>query len=99
MKQIESMTQNLVHCKCFKKRKWLSVRTYSSCFVYKSKRFNRNLRARGEIDMKLIETHCHGKDCERKNNCYRYVILQEKLKKNPSQALWYVQSSSCNANN
>ena len=30
--------------------------------------------------MKLIETHCHGKDCERKNNCYRYVILQEKLK-------------------
>ncbi len=49
--------------------------------------------------MKLIETHCHGKDCERKNNCYRYVILQEKLKKNPSQALWYVQSSSCYANN
>ena len=37
--------------------------------------------------MKLIETHCHGKDCERKNNCYRYVILQEKLKNNPSQAL------------
>lgn len=49
--------------------------------------------------MKLIETHCHGKDCERKNNCYRYVILQEKLKKNPSQSLWYVQSSSCYANN
>ena len=49
--------------------------------------------------MKLIETHCHGKDCERKNNCYRYVILQEKLKKNPSQALWFVQSSSCYANN
>ena len=43
--------------------------------------------------MKLIETHCHGKDCERKNNCYRYVILQEKLKNNPSQALWFVQSS------
>ena len=34
-----------------------------------------------------------------KNNCYRYVILQEKLKNNPSQALWYVQSSSCYANN
>ena len=49
--------------------------------------------------MKLIETHCHGKDCERKNNCYRYVILQEKLKNNPSQALWFVQSSSCYANN
>ena len=31
--------------------------------------------------MKLIETHCHGKDCERKNNCYRYVILQEKLRR------------------
>ena len=44
--------------------------------------------------MKLIETHCHGKDCERKNNRYRYVILQEKLKNNPSQALWFVQSSA-----
>ena len=62
-------------------------------------RFNRNLRAGGERYMKLIETHCHGKNCERKNNCYRYVILQEKLEKNPSQSLWYVQSSSCYANN
>ena len=30
--------------------------------------------------MKLIETHCHGKDCERKNNCYRYVYSTRKAK-------------------